>query len=73
MNQRLELQFRNTEGSIARISLPNPDENVEAAQVKTVMDEIISQGALAPGGFDLVEAVSARIITTSITDFDIEA
>lgn len=71
MNQRLELQFRNAEGSIARISLPNPDANIEAAMVKEAMDQVITLGALAPGGYDLVEAVSARIITTEVTDFDL--
>lgn len=73
MNQRLELQFKNSEGNIARISLPNPAEELDAGMIKAVMDAVIAEGALAPGGADLVEAVSARIVTTEVTEFELEA
>ena len=72
MNQRLEMNFIKTDGASARISMPNPDENLEAAQVKSIMEDVINADVFAPGGADLAVAESARIVTTQITDLDFE-
>ena len=72
MNTRLELNFIKSDGKSARITVPNADENMEAAEVKNAMDAVIATGVFAPGGADLVEAGSARFVTTETVDYVFE-
>ena len=70
MNQRLELNFVKSDGAGARISVPNADDTLLAADVKAAMDAVIVTGVFSPGGADLVAAQSARLVTTQTTDFE---
>ena len=70
MTKRMELIFMNADGKTVRISLPNANEAVESTEIKDIMDEIITLGVFAPGGFDLTQSVGARIVTTDVVDYD---
>jgi hypothetical protein len=62
--------FMNADGKTVRISLPNANEALESTEIKGIMDQIITLGVFAPGGFDLTQAVGARIVTTDVVDYD---
>ncbi|SDY22335.1 DUF2922 domain-containing protein [Tindallia californiensis] len=72
MNQRLEMNFLNAEGSTVRISLPNPKEDLTATTVAASMQGIIDSGAFAPGNVALTAPASARVVTTEVEDLDVE-
>ena len=72
MNTRLELNFMKDDGKSARLTVPNADETMEAVEVKSAMDAVIATGVFAPGGANLAESVSARIVTTETVDYVFE-
>ncbi len=72
MTKRLELIFMDAAGKTVRISLPNANDTLAAVDVKSTMDQIITLNIFAPGGYDLTQAMGARIVTTDVQDYDFE-
>lgn len=70
MTKRLELIFMDAAGKTVRISLPNANEELQAVDVQTVMQQIITLNIFAPGGYDLTQAMGARIVTTDVLEYD---
>lgn len=66
--KKLELKFLNEEGKTITISLDNPVEPVDAAQVNAAMDAILTQGCFYSNGGDLVEKKEARIVERNVFD-----
>ncbi|ABW20059.1 DUF2922 domain-containing protein [Alkaliphilus oremlandii] len=60
----LELNFIKEDGKAAKITIANARENLTPAEVKVVMEHIISKDVFAPSGKGLVEAGGAKVITT---------
>ena len=72
MTKRLELIFMDAAGKTVRISLPNANDTLAAEDVKSTMEQIINFNIFAPGGYDLTQAMGARIVTTDVQDYDFE-
>ena len=70
MTKRLELIFMDAAGKTVRISLPNANEELQGEDVKSVMEQIITLNIFAPGGYDLTQAMGARIVTTDVHEYD---
>ncbi len=70
MTKRLELIFMDAAGKTVRISLPNANEALEGEDVQSVMQQIITLNIFAPGGYDLTQAMGARIVTTDVHEYD---
>lgn len=60
----LELSFKKEDGKTVKIALSNAREDLTPEEVQTVMEGIITKNIFAPGGMDLVEAESARVVIT---------
>ena len=41
------------------------------ADIKTAMDLVVSKNIFAPGGSDIAKAVSAKVVVTDTTDYDL--
>ncbi len=70
MNQRLEMTFLTADDRKVRLSVPNCDDTLEAADILTAMNGIIAAGIFEPGGSALVTADSARFVTTQVITYD---
>lgn len=70
MDKNLEMIFRNSAGKTARLSVQEPKEDLTPEEVKTVMNNIVAKNIFDTTGGDMLEAVSARIITREIVKLE---
>ncbi|TFB14065.1 DUF2922 domain-containing protein [Filobacillus milosensis] len=68
MAKKLELKFKNLEGSTVTISLDEPIEPADPTAVKQVMDTIINNDVFSSNGGSLVEASYAQIVDRNVTE-----
>lgn len=68
VTQTLRMTFLNQANKNVALSLDNPRNNLTAAEVQAVMDNIIAKNIFTSSGGDLVSKVNARIIDTTTTE-----
>jgi Protein of unknown function (DUF2922) len=66
----LELTF-NAEFGPARISIRNPKEPIDPAQVKAVMNQLVTVNVLKSSNGDLISPKSARVIDRETQDIEL--
>ena len=66
--QTLQLQFRKEEGALFTLSLGFPRQDLEAAEVTTVMDAIINGGIFHTSGGAITDKVSARLVLREVEE-----
>lgn len=71
MSKKIELIFKNQLGRNVTISMDNPIEPVDPAQVSQVMDEVIAQSAFTSAGGSLVSKHAARVVERNVADIEI--
>lgn len=71
MAKTLELLFVTEIGKTGRLSLDNPKEPINPAQVKQAMEEIISSQAFFTANGYLTSVSGARVIERNVTDYEI--
>ncbi|WP_195940471.1 DUF2922 domain-containing protein [Romboutsia sp. 1001713B170131_170501_G6] len=53
------------------MSVDDPREGVDEAEIKKVMDMIVEKNIFDPNVGDIVEIVEAKIVITDTTEFDL--
>ena len=71
MAKKIELIFKNAKGKNVTISLDNPVEPVDPAQVSLVMDQVIAEDAFISPGGKLVSKYAARIVERNVSEIAI--
>nr|WP_225624201.1 DUF2922 domain-containing protein [Thermoanaerobacterium thermosaccharolyticum] len=66
------MNFKNKLGSNFRINVDNALETLTDDQVKTAMETIISKNIFDTSGGELVEAVSASLVSTTEKEFAVK-
>lgn len=61
MVKTLEMVFRSEGGKTVTLSMAEPKDNLTAAEVNTVMQDVISKNIFSTKSGDLVQVVEARI------------
>lgn len=64
----LKMTFNNALGNAVTITLANPKPDLTAAQVETVMDQIITKNIFLTSGGDLISKRDVKIINTTTDD-----
>ena len=64
----LRMTFNNALGNAVTITLANPKTDLTAAQVETVMDQIITKNIFLTSGGDLMSKRDVKIINTTTDD-----
>ena len=64
----LKMTFNNALGNAVTITLANPKTDLTAAQVETVMDQIITKNIFLTSGGDLISKRDIKIINTTTDD-----
>ena len=63
LNRKLVMTFKTTDD--------NPIEDLTEEEVKTAMELIKEKNIFAPGGADLASLVSAKVVETDTTNYDL--
>ncbi len=66
MQQTLRLVFRNVEGRIVTVNMPDPDPEITPMAVDVVMDSIITRNVFITTGGDIVSKVRAEIVSREV-------
>lgn len=67
MTKTLAMVFRDSAGKEVTISLADPKDDLTLAQVRTVMEDIVSRSIFATKVDNLVEVQEARILSRDTT------
>ena len=67
MTKTLAMVFRDSTGKEVTISLADPKDDLTLAQVRTVMEDIVSRSIFATKVGNLVEVQEARILSRDTT------
>ena len=70
--KKLIMTFKTTDDKKISLSIDDPREDLLESEIKAAMDLVISKNVFAPGGADIVEAISAKVVVTDTTPYDLE-
>ena len=70
--KKLIMTFKTTDDKKISLSVDNPREDVLESEIKSAMDLVVSKNIFAPGGSDIAEAISAKVVVTDTTPYDLE-
>ena len=71
LNKKLVMTFKTTDDKKVSISVDNPREDLSEEEIKTAMELIKEKNIFAPGGSDLAALVSAKVVQTDTTNYDL--
>ena len=69
---KLVMTFKSSDDKKVSISVDNPREDLEEREIKEAMNTIIEKDIFSPNGGSLVQAISAKVVQTDTTDYDLE-
>ena len=71
LNKKLVMTFKATDDKNVSISVDNPREDLSENEIKSAMELIIDKNIFAPNGEDLAALVSAKVVQTDTTNYDL--
>ena len=71
LNRKLVMTFKTTDDKKLSLTVDNPREDLTEEEVKTTMKLIKEKNIFAPGGADLASLVSAKVVETDTTNYDL--
>ena len=71
LNKKLVMTFKTTDDKKISLTVDNPREDLSEEEVKTAMELIKEKNIFAPGGADLASLVSAKVVQTDTTNYDL--
>ena len=70
--KKLIMTFKTTDDKKISLSIDDPREDLLESEIKSAMDLVVSKNIFAPGGSDIAEAISAKVVVTDTTPYDLE-
>ena len=71
INKKLIMTFKTTDEKSVSLSIDNPRENLTEDEIKSAMDLVVLKNIFSIGGSDILKAVSAKVVVTDTTPFDL--
>ena len=71
VKKKLMMTFKTDEDKNVSISLDDPRQNLTEQEIHDAMNIILNNDIFAPNGETLVSLVSAKIVETGTTEFDL--
>ena len=71
LNRKLVMTFKTTDDKKVSLTVDNPREDLTEEEVQTAMELIKEKNIFAPGGADLASLVSAKVVETDTTNYDL--
>lgn len=71
-DKKLLMNFKNTLGNSFTITVDDPKEELEEQEIIDAMDLIKDRNIFEPKGYDIAECVSAKVVESTTTEYDLE-
>ena len=71
LNRKLVMTFKTTDDKKVSLTVDNPREDLSEEEVKVAMELIKDKNIFAPNGADLASLVSAKVVQTDTTNYDL--
>lgn len=71
MNKTLELIFVNALGDKVTLRVADARDDIQEAEVRTVMDTIVTKDVFTSTGGSLVRVAGARLVTRDVTELNV--
>ena len=68
----LYMTFKNFYGNKFSIAVNDPREDIEEQDIIDAMNRIVELNIFVPNDFEITETVSAKIVESSTTNYDLE-
>ena len=68
---KLVMVFKNTLGNSFSITVDDPKANLQEQEIIDAMNLIKSKNIIQPKGYDIAECVSAKVVGSTITEYDL--
>ena len=69
---KLLMTFKNTIGNTFTLTLDEPREDLEESEIIAAMNLIKEKNIFLPKGYDIAECVSAKVVDSTTTEYDLE-
>ena len=69
--KKLIMTFKNTLGNSFSITIDDPREDLEEQDIIDAMNLIKTKNIFQPKGYDIAECVSAKVVNSTTTDYDL--
>ena len=69
--KKLIMTFKNTLGNSFSITIDDPREDLEEQNIIDAMNLIKTKNIFQPKGYDIAECVSAKVVNSTTTDYDL--
>jgi hypothetical protein len=66
MQETLRMIFKNEEGRNVAIVIPDPDSEITASEVETVMDSVVTRNIFTTTGGNITAKVRAEVVARSV-------
>lgn len=70
--KKLLMTFKNTMGNSFSITVDDPREDLEEEEIIAAMDLIKDKNIFLPKGYDIAQCVSAKVVDSTTTEYDLE-
>ena len=71
LNKRLVMTFKTTDDKSVSLTIDDPREDLTEEEIKDAMELVVAKNIFAPGGADIASAVSAKVVVTDTTPYDL--
>ena len=70
--KKLVMTFKNTLGNSFSLTVEDPREDLEEQEIIDAMNLIKDKNIFQPKGYDIAACVSAKVVDSKTTDYDLE-
>ncbi len=70
--KKLLMTFKNTMGNSFSITVDDPREDLDEEEIIAAMDLIKDKNIFLPKGYDIAQCVSAKVVDSTTTEYDLE-
>ena len=71
INKRLVMTLKAADDKSVSLTIDDPRENLTEKEIKDAMELVVSKNIFAPGGADIASTVSAKVVVTDTTPYDL--
>ena len=69
--RKLIMTFKNTLGNSFSITIDDPREDIEETDIINAMNLIKDKNIFQPKGYDIAECVSAKVVNSTTTEYNL--
>ena len=68
---KLVMTFEKADGEKVNLTINDPRSDISESDIQSAMNLIVEKNIFAPGDFDIVAPLSAKIVQTETTEYDL--